>query len=185
MSFSDWIQVLAATATVLLLVAACFTDITRYRIPNAIVYAIVAAFAVYAIFNGAWPQLGWSVLAATGMFLLGAGLFALGLFGGGDVKLIAAMALWMPLSDLPHFLIVMTLAGGILGLIWLLRRRLSARPSASTAAAPSDGALEATAAPARPNVPNRLPYGVAIALAGIDYFFLSVHSPFAPLLPWS
>ena len=70
------------------------TDITRYRIPNIIVYAIVAAFVVGAAFNLSWPALGWSVLAGVGMFLLGAGLFALGLFGGGDVKLVAAMALW-------------------------------------------------------------------------------------------
>jgi len=81
MPFSAWIQLAAASVTIVLLIAAGFTDITRYRIPNVIVYAIVAVFLAGALFNLSWPALGWSVVAAVGMFLLGAGLFALRLFG--------------------------------------------------------------------------------------------------------
>ena len=121
MNFSDWIQALAAAATIVLLVAA--SAITRYRIPNTIVYAIVAMFAVGAIFNFAWPAIVWPVLAGVAMFLLGAGLFAFGLFGGGDVKLIAAMALWTGFADLPRFLLIMGAAGGLIGLVLLLKRR--------------------------------------------------------------
>ena len=116
MNFSDWIQLIAAAATMILLITAAVSDITRYRIPNIIVYAIVAAFAVGAIFNFAWPAIVWPVLAEFAMFLLGAGLFALGLFGGGDVKLIAAMALWTGFADLPRFLLIMGAAGGLSGL---------------------------------------------------------------------
>ena len=111
MNFSDWIQFLAAAATIVLLAAAAVSDITRYRIPNSIVYAIVAAFAVGAIANFAWPAIVWPVLAGVAMFLLGAGLFAFGLFGGGDVKLVAAMALWTGFADLPRFLLIMGAAG--------------------------------------------------------------------------
>jgi prepilin peptidase CpaA len=177
MPISTWIQLIAAAATMILLAAASITDITRYRIPNVIVYAIVAAFVVGAAFNISWPALGWSALAAIGMFLLGAGLFALGLFGGGDVKLVAAMALWTGVADLPRFLLVMTAAGGLLGLVWMIRRRRQRPAMAGEAASSSD-------APSQPKVPNRMPYGVAIALAGLDFFVTSAHSPLAPFWPW-
>lgn len=187
MDLSDYIQVLAATTAVLLLLAAAISDISRYRIPNTVVYAIVAAFAVGAAFNLPWPAIGWSVLAGVGMFLLGAGLFALGLFGGGDVKLIAAMALWTGLTDLPRFLLVMTAAGGLLGIVWMVKRRRQ-QPALVSSAVSSDDAPSSEAAPSDgssgPKISNRIPYGVAIAVAGLDFFITSVHSPFAPLWPW-
>jgi prepilin peptidase CpaA len=196
MNFSDWIQLIAAAATMILLIAAAVSDITRYRIPNFIVYAIVAAFAVGAIFNFAWPAIVWPLLAGVAMFLLGAGLFALGLFGGGDVKLIAAMALWTGFADLPRFLLIMGAAGGVIGLVLLLKRRRQQPAMASSAPAPTDSsAAEAAvaAAPApetaasdapRPTRKSHIPYGVGIAIAGLDFFLISQHSPLAPLWPW-
>ena len=41
--------------------------------------------------------------------------------GGGDVKLIAALALWLPLQPLVWMLIVMSLLGGVLTLLMLDR----------------------------------------------------------------
>jgi prepilin peptidase CpaA len=205
MNFSDWIQLIAAAATMILLIAAAVSDITRYRIPNIIVYAIVAAFAVGAIFNFAWPAIVWPVLAGVAMFLLGAGLFALGLFGGGDVKLIAAMALWTGFADLPRFLLIMGAAGGLLGLVLLLKRRRQ-QPASSAPAPTSSSAAEAAVAAAptpetptsatptsatptasdtpRPTRKSHIPYGVGIAIAGLDFFLISQHSPLAPLWPW-
>lgn len=187
MNIGDWIQVIAAAATVFLLLAAASSDIARYRIPNVVVYAIVIAFAVGAAFNFSWPGIAWSVGAGVAMYLLGAGLFAFGLFGGGDVKLIAAMALWTGFADLSRFLLVMTAAGGLLSIVWLVRRHRQ-RPAIASDAASSPDAFSSDApssdTPTHPKVPNRIPYGVAIALAGLDFFVTSVHSPFASLWPW-
>ena len=177
MPVSTWIQILAAAATIPLLMAAAFTDLARYRIPNVIVCAIVAIFVIGAAFNLSWPALAWSAAAGVGMFLLGAGLFAFGLFGGGDVKLIAAMALWTGFADLPRFLFVMSAAGGLLGAVWLVRRRLR-RP------APAVGGPASNDAPSV-RIPNRIPYGVAIALAGLDFFVVSPHSPLMHVWPWA
>ena len=196
MNFSDWIQFIAAAATMILLVMAAVSDLTRYRIPNTIVYAIVAAFAVGAIFNFAWPAIVWPVLAGVAMFLLGAGLFALGLFGGGDVKLIAAMALWTGFADLPRFLLIMGAAGGLIGLILLLKRRRQQPAMAGSAPAPTESSAAEAAATAvptpetpapearRPTRKSHIPYGVGIAIAGLDFFLISQHSPLAPLWPW-
>lgn len=191
MNISDWIQLLAAATTMILLLTAAVSDIARYRIPNAVVYAIVAAFAVGAIANFAWPATLWPVLAGVAMFLLGAVLFAFGLFGGGDVKLVAAMALWTGFADLPRFLLIMGAAGGLLGFVFLLKRRrqqpavASPSPSDVPAAigAPSDSTSSDAHTPA-PKNPNRIPYGVAIAIAGFDFFLVSPHSPLAPHWPW-
>lgn len=185
MNFGEWIQILAATATVLLLLAAAGTDIARYRIPNGIVYAITVAFFVGMAFDLSWPAVGWSLLAGVGMFLLGAGLFAFGLFGGGDVKLIAAMALWTGLADLPRFLLVMTAAGGLLGVAWMAKRWYRRPALAGEAAKETTPAeIPAVEGSSGPKTHNRIPYGVAIAVAGLDFFITSVHSPFAPLWPW-
>lgn len=187
MTFSVWIQLIAAAATIILLLAAAISDITRYRIPNTIVYAIVAAFAVSAIFNFAWPAIAWPVLAGVVMFLLGAGLFAFGLFGGGDVKLLAAMALWTSFADLPRFLLVMAAAGGLIGLILLLKRRHQQPATANSAPTPPEPSVtEASPAPEapRPTRKTHIPYGVGIAIAGLDFFLTSQHSPFAPYWPW-
>lgn len=187
MTVPHWIQLIAAGVTVILLIGAGVTDVRRYRIPNLIVYAIVIAFAVGAAFNLSWPAIGWSVVAGVGMFLLGAGLFAFGLFGGGDVKLVAAMALWTGLADLPRFLLVMTAAGGLLGVVWMLKRRRHQLALANSTESPADASSAepvASGASSGVAVPNRIPYGVAIAIAGLDFFGRSAHSPFVPLWQW-
>jgi prepilin peptidase CpaA len=184
MTLSIWIQFIAAAATIALLLAAAFNDLARYRIPNWIVYAIVAAFAIGAAFNFAWPAIIWPVVAGVVVFLIGAGLFALGMFGGGDVKLIAAMALWTGFADLPRFLLVMGVAGGLLGFAWLLKRRRQHPAMASNAAAARPDASTSEASQTPPKSPNRIPYGVAIALAGFDFFISGRNSPLTPVWPW-
>lgn len=178
MTIGEWISIIAALATIGLLIAAAVSDILRYRIPNYLVYSITIAFAVAIAFNFSWLALGWSLAAALGMFALGCAFFALRLFGGGDVKLITAVALWTGVADLLRFVLLMSAIGGVLGVVWVIRRRQHQRRVAAEAAANPDAPL----APART---FKLPYGVAIALAGLDFFVTSVHSPLAPYLPWS
>jgi len=83
-------------------------------------------------------------LLAVGLFMLFAMLFMLRMMGGGDVKMIAALALWLPFNALMAMLTVMALAGGAITVFLLVRQRW--RPNA-----------------ARPEVP----YGVAIAIGGL------------------
>ncbi len=71
-------------------------------------------------------------------------MFAAGLLGGGDVKLLAAGSLWLGATGTGGFLMVTVLAGGLLALVFLALR-LARRDGPETA----------------------LPYGVAIATAGI------------------
>jgi prepilin peptidase CpaA len=190
MDLSAAIQLTAAIAALICLGAAALQDGLRYRISNPIVLALVVCFAVFAAAKGSLPFIAWSLGAGTTAMIIAAILFALGVFGGGDAKLIGAMGLWTQFAALPRFLVVMTACGGLLGLVWLARRHLARKPSVA-AVAPDADAGAVSSAPVSPvPVPqaparfSRLPYGIAIAAAGVDYFLFTPLSPIAEYLPF-
>jgi prepilin peptidase CpaA len=51
-------------------------------------------------------------------------LFALDMLGGGDVKLLAAVALWLGMNKLAALLILVGIGGGVFALVWLAMRWL-------------------------------------------------------------
>jgi prepilin peptidase CpaA len=84
------------------------------------------------------------------VFLLLAGLFYAGMMGGGDVKLAAALALWFPPGLTIKFLVLMSLAGGVLTLgllVWHRARRREGRPEIPYGVAIAFGALAILAQP--------------------------------------
>lgn len=138
-----------------LLVVAAVGDASRRVIPNALCAVLALTGMAVAAASGAEAAL-WTAAAACGVFLGGAALFAAGAMGGGDVKLAAAAATWMPAADVPVFLLLTSLSGGLLALValgWGLaaRRRAGQSPRAALAAATR----------------VELPYGVAIAAGAI------------------
>jgi len=106
-------------ALAIALVFAAITDIQRRQIDNWLNAGIALAAPVFWWTSGLslWPdvviQLGIAVLA----FAFFAGLFALKLMGGGDVKLLTALALWIEPNAFLQLLIIMALAGGVLTII--------------------------------------------------------------------
>jgi prepilin peptidase CpaA len=148
----------ATVAQVLLalcLILAAAEDAWRYRISNSLSASIVALFVVVAALRGF--RIDWlDHLAGAGLvFAVGVPMFARGWLGGGDVKLLTAVALWCGLGDLPLLLVLMSLVGGVLVIgLMALRRALPAMNEA----APRHGLL-------RRNGP--IPYGIAIAFAAL------------------
>lgn len=142
---------------VLALTAAGISDLVRYEIPNVLSVALVAGFALLAV---ALPPPVIIDHVLVGLTVLGAMalLFAAGVCGGGDAKLLAATALWMGWVRLPEFLLLTALAGGALALALLASRRLAAsRLLVATGARPRRLFAKASG----------VPYGVAIAVAGL------------------
>jgi prepilin peptidase CpaA len=130
----------------LMLLAASWFDLRARRIPNLLCLA-VALFAVpfwWVSGLAVWPDVGIQLGVAGLVFLLFAAAFAAGAMGGGDVKLVAAVALWLPWQAVVGMLVIMSLAGGALTIVLLIRRRLARR----------EGPLE-------------IPYGVAITFGGL------------------
>lgn len=100
-----------------LMIIAAMTDVTTYRIPNWLTGLIALAFFPMAFLTGMpLAEFGWHVAAGVMLFALGYALFAFGLFGGGDSKLMAAAGLWFGTSQTVPFLIMTAVAGGTLAI---------------------------------------------------------------------
>jgi prepilin peptidase CpaA len=151
----------ALTLYVLLLCTAAATDMWKFIIPNWVSAALLLLFVSTALLVPA--EIDWLSHAGAGLsvFAVGVGLFALGWLGAGDVKLMAAVALWAGFGNLAHFVFIVALAGGGLALLLLGLRVVIARLPALRAVA-QGGRLPRILAKG-----EKVPYGVAIACGAI------------------
>ncbi len=139
------------------LAVAAAWDVATFRIPNFLNLIFLALFPVAALLA---PQpLDWPWHLAAGGLVLAVGfvMFALNLFGGGDVKMLAVAALWMGWDNLLGYVLWVGLIGGVLAVLLLVLR--------------SDAAGMVLSHLGRmPKVLQKkapVPYGIAIALGGL------------------
>jgi prepilin peptidase CpaA len=133
-------------ALAIALLIAAFTDIRRRQIDNWLNAAIALAAPAFWWAMGwhLWPDVALQLGVAVAVFAALTGVFALRMMGGGDVKLLAALALWLPVKPFFELLLVMALAGGVLTVVmgvWHIMHRRKDR--------------------------LKIPYGIAIAGAGL------------------
>ncbi|HUZ74861.1 MAG TPA: prepilin peptidase [Stellaceae bacterium] len=149
---------IALAVYVFLLVMAALSDGSNLRIPNWLTASLAAVFPAAALAFG--HQVDWlsHFAAALAVFAGAAMFFALRLMGGGDVKLLAAVALWTGLHGVVPFLAVTAVIGGLMALVQLLLRR----PMAQVTLLAVLHRLPAIAQRGSP-----IPYGIPIAAAGI------------------
>jgi prepilin peptidase CpaA len=107
----------------LLFTASCF-DVLKLRIPNLIPLALIALFALHLLVGGTFQAPLDHLLAMGLTLLILLPLFAFNMLGGGDVKLLAAVALWLGMGKLAALLILVGIVGGIFALFWLAMRWL-------------------------------------------------------------
>ena len=118
---------LLGTLAIALLFAA-FTDIRRRQIDHWLNGAIAAGAPLYWWASGlaVWPGVAWQIGVAAITLIILAALFALRAMGGGDVKLLTALALWIEPEWFLRLLIGMALIGGALTIVlgaWHVMRR--------------------------------------------------------------
>jgi prepilin peptidase CpaA len=157
--------VLVVAVGVLAVIA--YRDVCVRRIPNALSLAIgLLGMTRIALAQDA-AAAGYTLAAAAVVLAVGFALFWRGAIGGGDAKLVAAMALLIGYHALLGFLFLMSLCGGMLALgavarNWLRSRLVSlwrgTKISALGDPAPAD---------------STVPYGVAVAVAGIVTLFVA------------
>ena len=130
----------------LILVVAAVIDVRTFTISNGLnlTVALLAPLFWWSAEVPLWPDVAAQVAVAGGVFILLAGAFYAGMMGGGDVKLAAALALWFSPASTIKFLVLMSIAGGVLTLLVLGWHRAKKREG-------------------RPEIP----YGVAIAFGGL------------------
>ena len=131
---------------------AALHDVRSFLIPNRLSIAVAASFAVFAT---GLPSVEIAISVGAGfiVFVAGAVLFARGLLGGGDVKLLAAVSLWAPPARFAEFMLATSLAGALLALMLMTPLRLCLpRPVGSGG---------------EPVLRQPVPFGVAIAVGGL------------------
>ncbi len=126
----------------LLLLSAGFEDVRVREIANWKNAGIASLAPAWWWATGMepWPDVAIQIAIALAVFGLFTAAFALGVMGGGDVKMIGALALWFPFDAFARLLVTMSLAGGAITVLLLIERR-------------------------KRDV--EVPYGVAIAIAGL------------------
>jgi len=128
-----------------LLVAAAVIDVRTFTISNRLNLTVAALAPLYWLSAAlSLPDIAIQLAAGVAVFTILAGAFYAGMMGGGDVKLAAALALWFPPGVTVKFLVLMSIAGGVLtlGLVgWHRARRREGRPQIPYGVAIAFGAL--------------------------------------------
>jgi prepilin peptidase CpaA len=108
-----------------LMAYAAASDLITMTIPNRISLVLVAGFAGLVIL-GIIPAAAVPMHLAAGALVLVAtfGMFAAGWMGGGDAKLAAVTALWLGFDPLLEYVLLASVAGGVLTLGLLSMRQL-------------------------------------------------------------
>ena len=141
-----------------LVIVAGLKDLTTMKIPNWISGLLVLGFFPAALLLGlSAMDIAVHVGIAFAALLIGMGLFALNLLGGGDVKLMAAACLWLGLAGSGVFVLATAVVGGVFSLALLVSR---AWLQPYVGAGP--GWLVQLMEPK-----GHIPYGVAIAIGAL------------------
>lgn len=153
------------------LVAGALSAVSDYKglmIPNRYSVIVILTFliAYAALTAGGQRELFFEpffshTLACGAVFLLTFVMFALGIWGAGDSKLLLAYALWTGFAGLKTLILVMAVAGGLLGLTALLLKKYKPFPRAP----------EGQWAARVQQGDNVVPYGIAIALGAFAAFY--------------
>ena len=135
-----------------LLAWAAVSDFREYLIPNRVCLAIAGLYPAHVVASATpvdWPI---AIVVALAALVAGFALFAGKLVGGGDAKLLSAVALWAGPDLVLGFVLVTSLFGGILS-IAMLKFMWAARPREAGGARLSHFKVQ-------------VPYGIAIVAGG-------------------
>ena len=138
----SWFFITLLAAAMLL---AAIGDWRTRTIPNWLngTIALLAIPFWWSVGLSLWPGVATQIGLAAAVFMLFAIAFRFGAMGGGDVKMAAALALWLPFAGIVKLLVIMSIAGGVLTLAMMVAHRM-----AKAAGQPE------------------IPYGIAIAFGG-------------------
>jgi Flp pilus assembly protein protease CpaA len=163
----NWIVPIVSTLKIALLLYVATIDIATRLIRNEICLAL--ALLGIAAQLASPMQIAQSLIAAAILLLLLLVIYQRGWMGGGDVKLLVALAIGLPLTGVIELLTMTALAGGVLALVHVIMRLL---PYPKLAPAGSSLVRRVYAVERWRHLRHApLPYGVAIACGGIWTIF--------------
>lgn len=106
-----------------LVAAAVVADLRRREIPDGISLAVLAAASLAAWLDPERLPVGARLWGLGIAFAIGLAAFRFAGFGGGDVKLVAALGAALGVEDVLRLLLYTALAGGALAAAGALRRQ--------------------------------------------------------------
>lgn len=154
-------------AIVPLLIATIYFDLRYMRLPNPISLTMVGLFFILAPFTMEISDIFWRVTVAAIVFGIGLAAFATRLVGGGDVKVLAALMLFIPMHLLATFFLLFGVCL-LFGTLLVVTLRKTMTPNKSWAFLSAAG---------------RFPMGLAIGTAGLALFAMLSATGFAAHLP--
>ena len=138
-----------------------YADVRTRRIPNELIVGLLALATLRVVLYGDPKSALYTLVAGSTLFVAAFLLFWRGLVGGGDVKLIVATSFLIGYHDVLGFLFVMSLSGGLMAMAILAGDKIRQRRATAPVAEPQESRARLT-----------VPYGVAIAIAGIFTLFV-------------
>lgn len=174
---------LAANTIVLLGLAglAALLDLRARRIPNWLTVSGLGIALILAVLAGGWPELR-NALGGAGIALAaGFALFALGILGAGDAKLLAAIGGFFGADRVLGALLVIAVCGGVLAVVYAARRGIIL-PVLHTTGRMVRHYVSLGRGPGPKPEPvsgpvGELPYGLAIAFGTVVWWFWGVPLP--------
>ena len=139
------------------------SDLLTMTIQNRVSMLLVAGFALVAIGTG-MPMSDWGMhlLGFLPVFAVGFAFFAFGWMGGGDVKFVSAISLWIGFTpELGQFMILVSLYGAVLTLGILSMRQMVGFPPVLARQEWFERLHDSE---------SGIPYGIAIAVAGLQVY---------------
>lgn len=160
-----------------LLIIAAITDLKLRKIPNWIPLSIFILFLAYLggqhFIEGApifLPPVS-SLITGFATFLVFAGLFYFNMIGGGDVKLITAVAFFAGQAQIVSFIVLMALAGGILAIFYVFQREKVPDFEVKSNNLAEGGQIKKDEIQVKnsknKNKSGNIPYGIAISVGGL------------------
>lgn len=113
-----------AALLILILCVSAMEDLWRLQIEDWLSAGVAIGAALAAATAGPVAALWQNMLLLSLVLGFGTLLFASGWMGGGDVKLLAASALWFDLASGAKMLLAVAIAGGLVSLIVMALRSL-------------------------------------------------------------
>ena len=148
-----------------LVVGAALQDTRQLKISNLFPIGVMACFAVWVALIGPRMALWENLVAFILTLAFGLALFSRRWLGGGDVKLLAAVALWFNLVNAGHTLFYIAVSGLLLTFVLIMVRRMLPAYRGSWVSLRKRGPI---------------PYGIAIATGTVIAMQIGSMSPKPP-----
>lgn len=121
------LQIALLLASVGIVLAAAVHDVAARTVPNWMAAALAVLGLMVQAIGG---HLVAGMVAGLIVFIVAVFCWRRGWMGGGDVKLLGAVAILVPAGHVAQFIVAVTLTGTVLAIAYLIARRIVPAPGA-------------------------------------------------------